>query len=243
MGSKIHTAKLRDNKLLDRDVNLEELASLTKNFSGAELKGLATAATSFAFSRHTEVDTMAAVKDDVASIEVNREDFMKGLTEVRPAYGVSEGELEEAVQWGIINYSPHVNNTIEEMSRLAGTIRKNPRMTNTSVLFHGPQGSGKTALAAQIATNSDFPFVKIIRPSDLAGYRDEFAKKDYIHKVFTDAYKSPISLLILDEFESLIEWNDIGPRFSMTLLGLLTTLIAANPPKVYYLSYYVFKPC
>lgn len=229
---KIHTAKMRDNKLLDADVNLEELAGLTKNFSGAELKGLVSAARSFAFSRHTEVGQLAAVKDDVSSIEVNREDFMKALTEVRPAYGVSEAELEEAVQSGIINYSPHVDATIEKMSRVVGMIREDPNMFSTSVLFHGPRASGKTALAAQIAMNSDFPFVKIIRPADLTGYRDEFAKKEYIHKVFADAYKSPISLLILDDFERLIEWNPIGPRFSMTMLGVLTTLIVSKPPKV-----------
>lgn len=229
---KIHTAKMRDNKMLDSDVNLEELASLTKNFSGAELKGLVSAARSFAFSRHTEVGTMAAVKDDVASIEINRADFMKALTEVRPAYGVSEAELEEAVQSGIINYSAHVDSTMEKMSRVVGMIREDPNMFSTSVLFHGPRASGKTALAAQIAIDSDFPFVKIIRPSDLTGYRDEFAKKEYIHKVFADAYKSPISLLILDDFERLIEWNPIGPRFSMTMLGVLTTLIVSKPPKV-----------
>ena len=229
---KIHTAKMRENKLIDADVNLEELAASTKNYSGAELKGLVSAARSFAFSRHTEVGTMAAVKDDVASIEVNREDFMKALTEVRPAYGVSEAELEEAVQSGIISYSPHIESTMDKMSRVVGMIKDDPNMFSTSVLFHGPRASGKTALAAQIAMDSDFPFVKIIRPADLTGYRDEFAKKEYIHKIFADAYKSPISLLILDDFERLIEWNPIGPRFSMTMLSVLTTLIVSKPPKV-----------
>jgi len=236
---KIHTAKMRENKLIDADVNLEELAASTKNYSGAELKGLVSAARSFAFSRHTEVGTMAAVKDDVASIEVNREDFMKALTEVRPAYGVSEAELEEAVQSGIISYSPHIESTMDKMSRVVGMIKDDPNMFSTSVLFHGPRASGKTALAAQIAMDSDFPFVKIIRPADLTGYRDEFAKKEYIHKIFADAYKSPISLLILDDFERLIEWNPIGPRFSMTMLSVLTTLIVSKPPKGHRLLTFV----
>ena len=51
----IHTAKMRTNKVMDLDVNLEELASLTKNFSGAEIGGLVKSATSFAFNRHVKV--------------------------------------------------------------------------------------------------------------------------------------------------------------------------------------------
>lgn len=51
----IHTTKMRTNGVLDHDVDLLELAQLTKNFSGAELSGLIKSATSFAFSRHVKV--------------------------------------------------------------------------------------------------------------------------------------------------------------------------------------------
>ena len=47
------------------------------------------------------------------------------------------------------------------------------------------------------AMKSEFPFIKIITPSAMVGFRDEVAKKDYLHKIFTDAYKSPLSMLIL----------------------------------------------
>lgn len=233
---KIHTAKMRTNGLLNADVNLEELAGMTKNFSGAEINGLVKAAASFAFSRHTEVGQLAAVKQDAASMRVNRADFMNALTEVRPAYGVSETELEEAVSLGIMAYSDHVKATIQEVMRVVGMIKNDPNKFSTSVLFHGPRSSGKTALAAHIAMQSGFPFVKMVTPADLVGYRDEFAKKDYVHRAFADAYKSPASILILDDFERLIGWNPIGPRFSNTMLEALTTLIVSRPPKVSQIS-------
>ncbi|SRR5258707_6565791 len=53
----IHTAKMRHNKIMDRDVSIQELASSTKNFSGAEINGLVKSATSFAFNRHVKVST------------------------------------------------------------------------------------------------------------------------------------------------------------------------------------------
>ena len=51
----IHTAKLRDNDKLGRDVNLNHLAELSKNFSGAEIEGLVRAATSTAMNRLIKV--------------------------------------------------------------------------------------------------------------------------------------------------------------------------------------------
>jgi vesicle-fusing ATPase len=228
----IHTNKMRTNGILDASVNLEELAGLTKNFSGAEINGLVKAAASFAFSRHTEVGQLAAVKQDVVNMRVNRDDFMNALTEVRPAYGVSEAELEDALRLGIIPYGQHIESTIQEMMRVVAMIKEDPNKFSTSVLFHGPRSSGKTAMAAHIAMQSGFPFIKLVTPSDLVGYRDEFAKKDYIHKAFADAYKSPASVLILDDFERLIGWNPIGPRFSNVMLEALTTLIVSKPPKV-----------
>ena len=47
----IHTRKMRANSKMGEDVNLEELAGITKNFSGAELEGLVRAAQSCALNR------------------------------------------------------------------------------------------------------------------------------------------------------------------------------------------------
>ncbi|KAI9797715.1 MAG: transport between ER and Golgi ATPase protein, partial [Sarcosagium campestre] len=66
---KIHTAKMRDNNVMDTDVNLAELAHETKNFSGAEIGGLVKSASSFAFNRHVKVGTVAGISDDIANMK------------------------------------------------------------------------------------------------------------------------------------------------------------------------------
>ena len=101
---KIHTANMTKHQLLDKDVLIEELASLTKNFSGAEIEGLIKSATSFAFNRHVKAGTLAGVSEDYENLRVNRDDFLCALNEVKPAFGVAEGELEGCVSNGIINY-------------------------------------------------------------------------------------------------------------------------------------------
>jgi vesicle-fusing ATPase len=105
----IHTAKMRTNGVMDHDVNLQELSKLTKNFSGAEIGGLVKSATSFAFNRHVKVGTVAGISDDIENLRVNRGDFMSALDEVHPAFGVSEEELQQVVQNGIIHFDENVN--------------------------------------------------------------------------------------------------------------------------------------
>lgn len=100
----IHTARMRTNGVMDDDVDLPEIASVTKNFSGAEIGGLIKSATSFAFNRHVKVGTMAGISDDVENLRVNRRDFMSALEEVHPAFGVSEEELLQVIQNGIIHF-------------------------------------------------------------------------------------------------------------------------------------------
>lgn len=195
---KIHTSKMRENGRIASDVDLEELAGLTKNFSGAELNGLAKSAASFAFNRHTQAGSMAAVGKDVNNLVITRQDFLGALSEVTPAFGVSDEELTKSIIYGIIQFSPSIEQIINScMVYLDGLRNPNSKSPKFSLLFHGPDGSGKTSLAAHIAKASEFPFVKIISPEALVMYRDEMAKRDHIHKIFTDAIKSPLSIVIV----------------------------------------------
>ena len=60
----------------------------------------------------------------------------------------------------------------------------------------GPPGSGKTALAAKIAKNSDFPFLKICTPENMVGYH-ETAKCQAIKKVRGRVYDKGYSPSLL----------------------------------------------
>lgn len=101
--------QMRKNDILEKDVDLAELASLTKNFSGAEIAGLIKSATSFSFNRHVKVGSLATVSQDYENMKVNRDDFLRSLDEVRAAFGVSEGELKTCVSNGIIRYNQGVD--------------------------------------------------------------------------------------------------------------------------------------
>ncbi|KAJ6482822.1 vesicular-fusion protein SEC18 [Mycena vitilis] len=226
----IHTTKMRTNGVMDPDVDLEELASMTKNFSGAEINGLIKSATSFAFNRHVKVGTMAGISDDVENLRVNRSDFMHALDEVHPAFGVSEEELQAVIQNGIIRFDSTVDELLRSGELIVEQVRSSKRAPVVNVLLHGPPGTGKTALAASIAQASQFPFIKLITPDNMVGMA-ETQKISAITKVFSDSYKSPLSVVVVDNIERLIDWSPMGARFSNPVLQALLVLISRRPPK------------
>ena len=99
---------MRNHHLLEDDVDVKELASLTKNFSGAEIAGLVKSASSFAFNRHIKIGTSAQVAPDYDNMKVSRDDFLHALEEVHPAFGVAEQELQQCVLNGIIKFGHHI---------------------------------------------------------------------------------------------------------------------------------------
>ncbi|KAL7267671.1 transport between ER and Golgi ATPase protein [Rhizina undulata] len=227
---KIHTNKMRINDVIDVDVDIAELAALTKNFSGAEIGGLVKSASSFAFNRHVKVGTVAGISDDIENMKVNRQDFLNALEEVRPAFGVSEEEFDQCVQGGIIRYSRNIESILSEGRLFVEQVRKSERTPLVSVLMHGPPGSGKTALAASIAMASEFPFIKLVSPESMVGF-SEASKVSFLSKVFMDSYKSPLNIVVVDNIERILDWVPIGPRFSNAVLQTLMVLLRKQPPK------------
>ncbi|KAH9023079.1 AAA-domain-containing protein [Lactarius pseudohatsudake] len=205
----IHTAKMRKNGVMDHDVDLKELSRLTKNFSGAEIGGLVKSAT---------------------NLRVNADDFAHALEEVHPAFGVSEEELAQVVQNGIIHYDTVVDELLRSGKLFVEQVRTSTRTPLVSLLLHGLPGTGKTALAATIAQASEFPFIKLITPDNMVGY-SEAQKIQAISKVFADSSKSPMSVVVVDNIERLLDWTPVGPRFSNAVLQTLMVLMAKRPPK------------
>ena len=98
-----------------------------------------------------------------------------------------------------------------------------------SVLLQGPQSSGKIAIAAKVAVSSGYPFIRTISADEMIGF-SESSKCQTIYKVFADSYKSPLSLIFIDDLERIIDYVPIGPRFSNIVLQTLLVLLKKAPP-------------
>ncbi|KAF3025605.1 transport between ER and Golgi ATPase protein [Neopestalotiopsis sp. 37M] len=227
---KIHTSKMREHGRIDGDVNLADLAARTKNFSGAEINGLVKAASSYAFTRQVKIGDLSNPSINYDDIKVNMEDFVRALDDVKPAFGVSEEELADVAKHGIIPFSAHIERIRGDGRNHASQVSTDPKQRLLSVLIYGPRGSGKSAMAADIAMNSNFPFAKLVSASNMLEMGEQ-QKIGYLRKVFNDAYKSPISVVIIDGLEQIIEWTPVGPRFQNGVQVAIASLMQTEPPK------------
>ena len=224
----IHTKKMRENKVLDDDVDLAHLAKITKNYTGADIESMVKLACSNALSQGLNFGS--------SKIDINKEHkvgmkhFLDAFNEIQPMFGLNSTELENCIQFGMINYGENYEILSSKISALFEQIKNSSSISLLSVLLEGESGCGKTALASYLALHSGFPYVKIISPESLVKYM-ESGKYTSIYNTFEDGYKSPYSIIILDNLEKLIEYIRIGPRFSNLLLQTLSVYIKKLPPK------------
>lgn len=225
----IHTANMRKKGYLDSSVDLAALAAETKNFSGAEIEGLVRSASSFALNRQVSIGDLAKPKE-LGEISVTKVDFEMALLEVKPAFGQHTDAFEQCIGRGIMPYSDDCTRILSTCRSLVDQVRDSEHTPLLSCLLSGPPGCGKTALTAHVAKMSDYPFVRRIAAESYVGY-SEGAKIAAMTKAFEDAYKSPLSVIVLDDLERLMDYVRIGPRFSNSVLQALFALLKKQPPK------------
>ncbi|KAK9906958.1 hypothetical protein M0R45_002573 [Rubus argutus] len=207
----IHTNKMKESSFLAPDVNLQELAARTKNYSGAELEG---------------VVKSAWMKRVLRLLWL----IFYELHEIVPAFGASTDDLERCRLNGMVECGDRHKHIYQRAVLLVEQVKSSDRSPLVTCLLEGPSGSGKSSLAATVGIDSDFPYVKIISAEAMIGLH-ESTKCAQIAKVFEDAYKSPLSIIILDNIERLLEYIAIGPRFSNLISQTLMLLLKRTPPK------------
>lgn len=161
---RIHTRDLTKNQLLASDCQIEELARLTKNYTGAEIEALVKCASSHAISRTTNIlEFSQELRIEEKALRVERQDFLRALQEVRPQFGVDEEKFGAYFREKVINYGPSFDRLVNSLRETAlfGEAAASPKRT---VLLHGRPGSGKTLLAVNFCRAANFTYLKILSP-------------------------------------------------------------------------------
>jgi len=161
---------------------------------------------------------------------VTTADFERALDEVKPAFGSESDALNDATRLGIINYGAKFEEVLQTGKLFVEQVASSDKTPLMGVLFEGERDTGKSALAAHLAKESGYPFIKMVTADMLLGYPSS-RKCDIITRVFEDAHKSPRSIIILDGIERLLEYVPIGPRFNNEVLQTLLVLLKKVPPK------------
>ncbi len=216
---KIHTRVMpigddKNIKLLnekEKETLLDDLATITHGFVGADMEGLCKEAAMAALRRVTEplnIDWKASERvpqEILEKLKVSKADFKDALKMVRPSamrevlietpkvkwedvggLETAKQEIKEAVEWPLKNP--------EAFKRMG--IRP-PR----GILLYGPSGCGKTMLAKAVATESQANFICIKGPEVISKYVGESEKA--IRDIFKKARQVSPCIVFFDEIDSI----------------------------------------
>ncbi len=204
----IHTRGMPlEGKPEDKEKILEELASVTHGFVGADLAALAREAAMKALRRYLpEIDLDNPIPTEVLEkMQVNKEDFMSALKEIEPS-SLREVTIEVPnVSWDDIGDLEDAKKELKEAVELPV---KNPEVFERmglrpprGILFFGPPGTGKTLLAKAVATESQSNFISIKGPEVMSKWVGESEKA--VREIFKKAKQSAPTIVFLDELDSI----------------------------------------
>lgn len=224
----IHTRQMRESNCLDPAVSLDDIVARTKNYTGAELEGVVQAASSWALRRCINIDRLASAATDKSGsdIVVTSNDFERALEEIKPMFGAASDQLRVAAPNGIVRYSDQFEALVAKCHAYIRQARESKCTPLMCVLLEGPRGCGKTALSATLASTSEYPFVRFVAPAVAARNR-----LPDIVDAFECAEKSPLSFIVLDDVERLVDYIPSMPaRFSSDTVQALGALLNQAPP-------------
>uniref|UniRef100_A0A6C0BF80 AAA+ ATPase domain-containing protein n=1 Tax=viral metagenome TaxID=1070528 RepID=A0A6C0BF80_9ZZZZ len=221
----IHTEKLLRFNNLHHDVNIEELANITNNFSGAEIKSVIDKAATYQLAKLIDPKTMRRLPLD--SIVIKMDDFIMAIKETNPVMGSVNKEIEliTSVEIDLSNeeFRNVYNNVLESIaSYFEGGILKS-RCRNFTVLISGPTFSGKTKLVAHAIKYimNNFSHIKFITPEKVMN------EKCNIWNLFQEGINSESFLFVIDSIETIFDYSTTGVIQSKTreLLTILNSNI------------------
>ena len=224
----IHTKTMKKNNLLGPDVDINQLAALTKNYTGAEIEAVVKSANSFALNRNHDLlnFTKKLIIDKPELVMLA--DFLKALEEIKPEYGFENNKKIAITDF--LDYGSRIRKISADVMKILQQVQSND-LPLASILLSGNRGTGLTTIAANLALKSNIPFVKFILSDDLIG-KSEAYKVNFIVRCFEDAYKSKQSLIIIDDLDRVLEYIEVGKRFNNNILGAFLVLIKKRPPKL-----------
>ena len=212
-----------------KGVKLEDIASLTHGFVGADLEALAKESAMNVLRKYLpqmKLDEEEQIPPEVLEkLIIHQNDFIDALKVVRPSamrevlvetpnigwtdIGGLDGvklELKEAVEWPLKHP--------ESFKRIG--IRP-----SRGLLLYGPPGTGKTLLAKAVAKESEANFIQIKGPELLSKWVGE--SEEGVRKVFERARQVSPCIVLFDEIDSLAgrRGQEVGNKVTERVLNQL----------------------
>ncbi len=202
---KIHTRGMP----LEKKINLDELASMTHGFVGADLESLAKEAAMNVlrkFLPKLKLEEGEEIpKEILEKLIVKQDDFMAALKVVRPS-AMREVLVETpSVGWdsigGLITIKQELKEAVEWPIKYPESFERMGIRPSRGILLYGPPGTGKTLLAKAVAKESEANFIQVKGPSLLSMWVGK--SEEGMRKIFERARQVAPCVVFFDEIDSL----------------------------------------
>ncbi len=199
------------NMPLAEDVDLREIAKMTKGYTGADLAALAKEAAmaslrEFIKSGKVDLNKPGEIRREVLeTLKVGRRHFLEAMKFVRPTL-MREVYVEvPEVHWddigGLENVKQELREVVEWPLKYPEVFQKMGIEPPKGILLYGPPGTGKTLLAKAVATESGANFIAIRGPEVLSKWVGESEKA--VREVFRRAREVAPAVVFFDEIDSI----------------------------------------
>ena len=222
----IHTRSMP----LGEDVSIDELASITHGYTGADVSALTREAAMKVLRRilpKIDLQQEFIPPEILDNLRVTREDFFNALREVRPS-ALREVFIERPnIKWGDIGGLENVKKELKEAVELP---LKNPEIfvrmgirPVKGILLVGLPGTGKTMFAKAVATETEANFISIKGPEVLSKWVGESEKA--VRETFRKARMATPCVIFIDELESIAPHRGGGDEGNRVTERIVDTLL------------------
>jgi len=215
---------------LAEDVDLENIASRTHGFVGADLEALAKEAAMGALRRilpEINLDEESIPADLLDKITVTMDDFENSLREVPPST-MREVLVESPnVQWtdvgGLEDTKQELREAIEWPLKYGELFDYSGVSPPKGIMLYGPPGTGKTLIAKAVATESEVNFISVKGPELLSKWVGESERG--VREVFRKARQAAPCIVFFDEIDSIVppRGRDLGSNVTERVVSQILT--------------------
>ena len=193
---------------LNNEVDLEQIASITHGFVGADLSSLAKEAAMNALRRiipDLDLEQELIPNEILENLFITQDDINKALNEIHPSI-LREVFVEiPNVKWddigGLQDIKDQLRESIEWPLKYSKIYKHMKANQPKGVLLYGPPGTGKTLIAKAVANESEANFISIKGPEFLSKWLGESERA--VREVFRKARQAAPCIIFFDEIETI----------------------------------------
>ncbi len=206
---------------LEEDVDIQEIASLTHGYSGADVAALTKEAAMRSLRRilpEISEEDEVIPSEILNKLSVTKADFFDALREMEPST-LREVLIENPdVRWedigGLEAEKQELREVVEWPLKYESLFTHLKAEPPRGVLLYGPPGTGKTLLAKAVATESEANFISVKGPEFLSKWVGESEKA--VRETFRKAKQAAPSIVFMDEFDSIAPLRGTGMDSKVT---------------------------